>query len=63
MDHEEITSDLLKLAAQLKPWQQDAMRRLASEDTLSEEDEDELLRMIKKDAGLPITSEPECLNL
>ena len=58
MDREKIAIDLLQLAAQLKPWQQDAMRRFASADTLSDEDEEELLRMIKKDADISTMPDP-----
>jgi energy-coupling factor transporter ATP-binding protein EcfA2 len=54
----DVTTDILEWTAKLKPWQQDAIRRLAATDQLTPEDEEELLVMLKYEHGIAAESGP-----
>lgn len=47
------TEELLTWSAGLKNWQRDALRRLVSQDKLSQQDEDQVLAILKAEHGIP----------
>ena len=54
----DVTADILGWANTLRPWQQDALRRLAAAGQLSAEDEDELLAILKVEHGILVEPAP-----
>lgn len=59
----DVSTEILEWAEKLKPWQRDALRRLACTDQLTSKDEDELLALLKAEHGIagepsPPSAEP-----
>jgi energy-coupling factor transporter ATP-binding protein EcfA2 len=54
----DVTTDILEWAAKLKPWQQDALRRLATASQLTSADEDEVLAVVKAEHGIALEPPP-----
>lgn len=54
----EPIDDVLDWAKKLTPWKQDALRRLAISNDLSDEDLSELLGMVRTSAGLSLATTP-----
>ena len=54
----DVTTDILGWTDKLRPWQQDALRRLAAADHLTAEDEDELLAILKVEHGISVKPAP-----
>jgi hypothetical protein len=51
--------DILEWSAtRLTPWRQDALRRLASSSSIGIQDHNELLSLIKDEAGFPLPAKP-----
>jgi ABC-type hemin transport system ATPase subunit len=54
----EIKTEILAWASKLRPWQQDALRRLAGTEQLATEDENELVAILKVEQGIAVEPAP-----
>ena len=54
----DVTAEILSWTTKLRPWQQDALRRLAGTEALAAEDEDDLIAMLKAEHGIAVAPEP-----
>jgi hypothetical protein len=47
------TKEFLEWSSSLKPWQQDALRRIVIKGSLSPQDEEEVIKILKSEHGIP----------